>query len=68
MSPSKKVSQVLVGRRVRLVVCNNSNVSISMGTEGVVESVHEGIAVVKWSDGTTTGLDWNEGDRWMIVI
>ena len=61
-------SQSLVGRRVRLVRCNDRLSRIREGAEGTVSSVDDlGTLHVDWDDGTRLGLVWADGDRWMVV-
>jgi hypothetical protein len=64
----KKLSPTLVGRRVRLVRCNDSFTKIEPGTEGIVELVDDANTLhVKWSTGQQLGLRWDDGDRWVVV-
>lgn len=64
----KKLSQSLVGRRVRLVRCNDSYTKLAPGAEGLVEAVDDVSTLhVKWDDGQTLGLCWDDGDRWVVV-
>lgn len=61
-------SQTLVGRRVRLVRCNDHYTKIQPGTEGTVEMIDDlGTLHVKWDTGQTLGLCWDDGDRWSII-
>ncbi len=64
----KKLSPTLVGRRVRLVRCNDSYTHLQPGTEGIVESIDDANTLhVKWDTGQTLGLCWDAGDRWVVA-
>ena len=64
----KKLSPTLVGRRVRLVRCNDSFTKIEPGTEGVVELIDDMNTLhVKWDTGQSLGLCWDDGDRWVVA-
>lgn len=61
-------SQKLIGKRVRLVRCNDGRTRLREGTEGVVTMIDDmGTLHVDWDDGTKLGLVWADGDRWAIV-
>lgn len=64
----RKLSQTLVGRRVRLVRCNDAYTKIEPGTEGTVDLIDdENTLHVKWDTGQTLGLCWDAGDRWVVI-
>ena len=64
---SRKASQALVGRRIKLVVCHDAFFRIRPDTEGTVIAVDDmGTVHTKWDDGQTLGLVWEAGDRWVI--
>ena len=63
-----KASKSLVGRRVRLVRCNDQFTKVQVGTEGTVEVVDDvGTLHVIWDDGQHLGLVWDAGDRWSVL-
>lgn len=63
-----KVSKALVGRRVRLVRCNDTFTKLPPGVEGTVTDVDDmGTLHVDWDDGSTLGLVWDDGDRWSVL-
>lgn len=65
---SKKPSQSLVGRRVRLVKCNDTFSSLSPGDEGIVSLIDDlGTLHVNWDNGSSLGLVWDAGDRWTVL-
>lgn len=65
---SRKPSQSLVGRRIKLVRCNDVHTHLQPGTLGTVESVDDvGTVHVKWDNGVVLGLVWDDGDRWQIL-
>lgn len=65
---SRKPTQMLVGRRVKLIRCNDVHTKIEPGTLGTVESVDDaGTVHVAWDDGQHLGLVWDDGDRWNVV-
>lgn len=65
---SRKPSPVLVGRRVRLVACNDRLTRLAPGTEGTVTAVDDaGTLRVMWDDGQSLGLVWDDGDRWTVL-
>lgn len=65
---SRKPSQSLVGRRIKLVKCNDSFTKLEPGAEGVVEMIDDlGTLHVKWDNGAVLGLVWDDGDRWTII-
>lgn len=65
---NKKPSQALVGRRIRLIKCNDTYSVIQPGSEGIVDLVDDvGTVFVKWDNGGSLGLVWEDGDRWIIV-
>jgi len=64
----RKLSQSLVGRRVRLVRCNDSYTQLQPGAEGTVDLVDDANTLhVKWDSGQSLGLCWDDGDRWVII-
>ena len=64
----RKPSKSLVGRRVRLIRCNDIYTKLQPGTEGTVESVDDiGTVHIKWDSGVTLGLVWDDGDRWAVI-
>lgn len=65
---SRKPSQSLVGRRVRLVRHNDPSAGLAPGTEGTVDSVDDvGTVHVRWDDGRVLGLSWDNGNRWAVI-
>ena len=67
-SMSRKPSQSLVGRRIKLVKCNDSFTKLEPGAEGTVEMIDDlGTLHVKWDNGAVLGLVWDDGDRWTII-
>ena len=66
---SRKPTQLLVGRRVKLIKCDDPHTCLKAGVLGTVESVDDlGTVHIKWDDGTLFGLCWDAGDRWGIVV
>ena len=64
MKPSKN----LVGRRVRLIRCNDSYTKLEPGTLGTVSLVDDaGTVHVNWDNGSVLGLCWDDGDRWNVL-
>jgi hypothetical protein len=58
----------LEGRRVRLVRCTDPYTWLTPGLEGTVRLVDSlGTMHVKWDDGHTLGLIWEDGDRWEVI-
>lgn len=65
---SRKPSQSLVGRRVRLIKCNDPYARLEPGVEGTVDFVDDiGTVHVRWDNGSTLGLVWDDGDRWAVI-
>ena len=65
---NRKPSQSLVGRRIKLIRCNDSFTKLESGAEGVVDHVDDtGTLHVHWDNGAVLGLVWDDGDRWTIV-
>lgn len=65
---SRKPSQSLVGRRVRLIKCNDPYTKLEPGVEGTVDSVDDiGTVHVRWDNGSMLGLVWDDGDRWAVI-
>jgi hypothetical protein len=63
-----KPSKALEGRKVRLIRCNDSYTKLEPGTTGTVELVDDmGTLHVKWDNGSSLGLCWDDGDRWSIL-
>lgn len=63
-----KPSKVLEGRRVKLIRCNDAYTKIPPGTLGTVEMVDDmGTLHVKWDNGASLGLCWEDGDRWSVL-
>ena len=58
----------LVGRRVRLIKCNDQYTRLEPGAEGTVVSVDDvGTVHVRWDSGVLLGLVWDDGDRWAFI-
>jgi hypothetical protein len=58
----------LVGKRVRLVRCNDPYTTLSPGTEGTVRLVDDlGTVHVEWDNGSRLGLCREDGDRYEII-
>ena len=63
-----KPSKDLVGRKVAVVVCNDSFTKLPAGTTGTVALVDDmGTLHVNWDNGSTLGLCWDDGDRWRVL-
>lgn len=61
-------SKSLEGRRVRLLNCNDAYTKLKPGLMGTVTVVDDvGTVHVKWDNGSTLGLCWDDGDRWEVV-
>jgi hypothetical protein len=64
----KKPTQALVGKRVRLVRSNIPDFTLPPGSCGSVAGVDDiGAISVNWENGLTLPLNWEAGDRWIIV-
>ena len=64
----KKPSKALIGRRVRLIRCNDTFSTIPVGTEGIVTLVDDaGTLHVDWDNDQRLGLCWDDGDRWVVL-
>lgn len=64
----RKPSQALVGRRIKLVKCNDSLTSLEPGQEGTVAFIDDlGTVHVHWDNGADIGLVWSDGDRWSVI-
>lgn len=67
IAANRKPSQALVGRRIRLVNCGDTLSILQPGCLGTVTSIDDvGTVHVNWDNGSTLGLVWDAGDRWMI--
>lgn len=65
---SRKPSQTLVGKRIKLVRCNDAYTRLEPGSLGTVDSVDDaGTVHVRWDSGAVLGLVWDDGDRWQIL-
>jgi len=65
---SRKPSQSLVGRRIKLITCSDAWSCLLPGATGTVELVDDtGTVHVLWDSGERLGLVWDAGDRWSIV-
>lgn len=65
---ARQPSKQLVGRRVKLVNCNDAYTKIPAGTLGTVSLVDDmGTVHVNWDNGSTLGLCWDGGDRWQVL-
>lgn len=61
-------SNELVGRRVRLVRCDDPYTTLRSGDEGTVTLVDDyGTVHVKWDNGSTLGLVEEAGDRFSVI-
>lgn len=66
--PTRSPSKTLEGRRIRLLKCNDEFTKLAPGTEGIVTLVDDiGTVHVKWENGSTLGLCWDDGDRWAVI-
>lgn len=55
-----------VGKRVRLIKCNDPWTTLNSGEEGTIEFVDDmGTVHVQWDNGHTLGLCKDAGDRWV---
>lgn len=58
----------LVGKRVRLVHCDDPYTNLRAGDEGTVELVDDfGTVHVKWDNGSGLGLVSEAGDRFTVI-
>jgi hypothetical protein len=58
----------MIGRRVRLVRCDDPHTRLRPGAEGVVSFVDAfGTLHVKWDDGSRLGLVAEAGDKWKVI-
>jgi hypothetical protein len=58
----------LIGRRVRLVRCNDPYTALAPGSEGTVTFVDSlGTVHVNWDDGARLGLVEEDGDRFELI-
>lgn len=61
-------SKSLEGRKVRLIHCNDPHTVLVPGLEGIVDLVDDlGTVHVKWDNGRSLGLVWDDGDRWEVL-
>lgn len=58
----------LVGKRVRLVHCDDPYTTLRAGDEGTVTLVDDfGTVHVKWDNGSSLGLVSEAGDRFAVI-
>jgi len=58
----------LVGKRVRLVRCNDQYTKLEPGTEGTVMFVDDtGTVHVHWDNGSRLGLCRDDGDEFEVI-
>ena len=58
----------LVGRRVRLIRCDDEHTRLEPGSLGTVSLVDDfGTVHVRWDDGHYLGLIAAAGDRWEVL-
>lgn len=64
MTNMARKRSLLLGRRVRLIKCNDQYTRLELGAEGTVVSVDDvGTVHVRWDAGLVLGLVWDDGDR-----
>jgi hypothetical protein len=58
----------LVGKRVRLICCNDRYTKLLPGDEGTVRAVDDlGTVHVAWDTGSRLGLCREDGDDWEVL-
>lgn len=65
---NKTRNNLMKGKRVRLVRCNDKFTRLQPGQLGTVFMVDDvGTLHVNWDDGGCLGLVWDDGDRWEVL-
>lgn len=60
--------ETLIGKRVRLIRCNDEYTSLKAGDEGVVNCVDDiGTVFVTWDSGSNLGLVRKAGDLFTVI-
>ena len=58
----------ILGKRIRLLFCNDRYTKLEPGLEGTVEFIDDaGTVFVCWDNGERLGLCYDDGDRWQIL-